>query len=90
MVYEWSMQPISKWVHVGVLRGSSALTLPKELNNFFFVTKIIRKERDRDKGREIDREKKRKREEDEEREHERKGCVQVYVGRENDNLQGNI
>ena len=62
----------------------------KELINIFFVTKIIRKERDRDKGREIDREKKRKREEDEERELERKGCVQVYVGRENDNLQGNI
>ena len=40
-----------------VLRGSSALTLPKELNNFFFVTKIIRKERDTDKEREIDREK---------------------------------
>ena len=62
----------------------------KELINIFFVTKIIRKERDRDKGREIDREKKIKREEDEEREQERKGCVQVYVGRENDNLQGNI
>jgi hypothetical protein len=53
----------------------------KELINIFFVTKIIRKERDRDKGREIDREKKRKREEDEERELERKGCVQVYVGK---------
>ena len=45
-----------------MLRGSSALTLPKELNNFFFVTKIIRKERDTDKEREIDREKEIKRE----------------------------
>ena len=45
-----------------MLRGSSALTLPKELNNFFFVTKIIRKERDTDKEREMDREKEIKRE----------------------------
>lgn len=56
MVYEIQKECTS------VLRGSSALTLPKELNNFFFVTKIIRKERDTDKEREIDREKETKRE----------------------------
>jgi hypothetical protein len=81
-------------VHVGVLRGSSAFTLPKELNNVFFVPKIIRKERDTDKEREIDREKEIKRERGSRK--SKRGnkkdngvYVQGYVGRENANLQGN-